>query len=92
MTRLLTCKDLMAELNSFLDDTADPNLRQELQRHVSECPNCWVIVDTTQKTLKVFKGMQAQEIPPGIESRVMKALERKIAADKSNGNPSGVNP
>ncbi len=81
---MLTCKDLLSELNTFLDDTADPNLRQELQRHVNECPNCWVIVDTTQKTLKVYKGMQVQEIPPGIESRVMKALERKIAADKAS--------
>ena len=78
---MLTCKDLLSELNTYLDDTADPNLRQELQRHVNECPNCWVVVDTTQKTLKVFKGkaMEAQDIPPSIESRVMRALERKIA-------------
>ena len=76
---MLTCKDLLAELNTYLDDTADPNLRQELQRHVNECPNCWVVVDTTQKTLKVFKGMEPQAIPPSIESRVMKVLERRIA-------------
>ena len=80
---MLTCKDLLAELNTFLDDSADPGLRQELQRHVNECPNCWVVVDTTQKTLKVFKGMQVQEIPSGIEARVMQALERKIAAGKA---------
>ena len=76
---MLTCKDLLAELNTYLDDTVDPNLRQELQRHVNECPNCWVVVDTTQKTLKVFKGMEPQAIPPSIESRVMKVLERRIA-------------
>ncbi len=76
---MLTCKDLLAELNTYLDDTTDPNLRQELQRHVNECPNCWVVVDTTQKTLKVFKGMEPQAIPPSIESRVMKVLERRIA-------------
>ena len=76
---MLTCKDLLAELNTYLDDTADPNLRQELQKHVNECPNCWVVVDTTQRTLKVFKGMEPQEIPASIESRVMKALERRIA-------------
>ena len=57
---MLTCKDLLAELNTYLDDTADPNLRQELQRHVNECPNCWVVVDTTQKTLKVFVDMFLQ--------------------------------
>ena len=63
---MLTCKDLLAELNTYLDDTADPNLRQELQMHVNECPNCWVVVDTTKKTLKVFKGMEPQAIPASI--------------------------
>ena len=49
---MLTCKNLLAELNTYLDDEGDPMLREELNRHVNECPNCWVIVDTTKKTLK----------------------------------------
>jgi hypothetical protein len=52
---LVTCKHFLQELNDFLDETLDANLRSELERHVSECPNCWVICNTTEKTLKVFK-------------------------------------
>ena len=54
-------------------------LREELNRHVNECPNCWVIVDTTKKTLKVYKGMQPQALPPDIEKRLMDAMARRIA-------------
>ena len=88
MTRLLTCKQFLQELNDFLDDTLDPNIRAELQRHVSECPNCWVVYNTTEKTLKVFKGMEPKEVPEPIRSRLMEALERKI---KASGGRCGGN-
>jgi len=41
-----------------------------------------VVCDTTKKTIKVYKGMDACEIPSSIHDRLMLALEKKIAADK----------
>ena len=77
---MLTCKQFLQELNEFLDESLDPGLRAELQRHVSECPNCWVVYDTTEKTLKVFKGMEPQAVPEPIRARLMDALQRKFKA------------
>ena len=79
--RLLTCKQFLQELNDYLDETLDPKMRADLQRHVEECPNCWVVCDTAQKTLKVFKGMDAQPIPSDIHARLMAALEKRIRDD-----------
>ena len=76
---MLTCKQFLQELTDYLDDTIDPQTRSELTRHVNECPNCWVVCDTTQKTLRVFKGMEAKAVPPDIEKRLMSALEKRIA-------------
>jgi anti-sigma factor (TIGR02949 family) len=77
---LLTCKEFLHELGEFLDDSVDAEIRAKLERHVSECPNCWVIVDTTKKTLQVYKGMEPQEIPDDIRNRLMAALQRKMTA------------
>jgi hypothetical protein len=77
---LLTCKDFLKELSDFLDDTLDPNIRAALNKHVEECPNCWVILDTTQRTIKVYKGLEPQTIPSDIHSRLMTALQKKMAA------------
>jgi hypothetical protein len=41
-----------------------------------------VVCDTTKKTLKVYKGMEPQEVPEPLKSRLMAALEQKMAADK----------
>ncbi len=81
---MLTCKQFLQELNDYLDETLDPQTRAELTKHVNECPNCWVVCDTTQKTLKVFKGMDPKPIPGDIHDRLWEALEKKMR-DKGSG-------
>jgi anti-sigma factor (TIGR02949 family) len=82
MTSLLTCKEFMQELSDYLDATVDAELRRKLEAHISECPNCFVILDTTKKTIEVYKGVQAQPIPAEVHARLMKAVEKKLAAHK----------
>jgi len=85
---LLTCKEFLQELADYLDSTVDAELRTKLERHISECPNCFVILDTTQKTLKVYKGVEPQAIPEDVHVRLMKAVERKMAATKTAAGKS----
>jgi hypothetical protein len=77
---LLTCKEFLSELSEYLDEKTDGELRAKLASHISECPNCWVVCDTTKKTIQVYKGMEACEIPSAVHERLMLALEKKIAA------------
>lgn len=79
---MLTCKEFLRELNEYLDETTDPETRAHWQAHVDECPNCFVVVDTTRKTLEVYKGMEPQPLPEDIRERLWKALERKMAGQK----------
>jgi len=77
---LLTCKDFLSELSDYLDETIDAELRARLEKHITECPNCWVIADTTRRTIKIYKGMEAHPVPEDVQSRLMQALEKKMAA------------
>jgi hypothetical protein len=79
---LLTCKQFLQELNDYLDPGIDPETKRHLESHVSACPNCFVVVDTTLKTLKVYKGMEPQEVPEDLKNRLWAAVERKMAAKK----------
>jgi len=79
---MLTCKQFLSELSDYLDDTLDPKTKAELHRHVNECPNCWVVCNTTEKTIKVYKGMEPQPIPPEIENRFLSALMEKCRRAK----------
>jgi len=79
---LLTCKQFLQELNDYLDEVVDIELRQRIEAHITECPNCFVILDTTQKTIQVYKGMQPQALPDDVQARLLNAVERKLAAKK----------
>ena len=77
---MLTCKDFLNELSEYLDDSGDRELRAKLEQHIAECPNCWVIADTTRRTIRVFKGYDPCPIPKDVEERLMQAIEKKMAA------------
>ena len=79
---MLTCKDFLHELSDYLDESLDSEIRAKLESHISECPNCWVIADTTRKTIRIYKGMDPQSIPSDVEQRLMVALEKKMAAKR----------
>jgi anti-sigma factor RsiW len=79
MTPLLTCKQFLDELSDYLDEKTDAELRQKLEQHINECPNCWVICDTTKKTIQIYKGMDPYPIPQDVHSRLVSALEHKMA-------------
>ena len=81
---MLTCKEFLRELNEYLDESTTPEARAHWQSHIDECPNCFVIVDTTKRTLSVYKGVQEQAVPDDVRSRVWSALDRKMAAKKEN--------
>ena len=77
---MLTCKEFLAELSDFLDERTDAEIRAKLEKHIADCPNCWVICDTTKKTISVYKGMKTCAIPEDVQTRLMAAMERKMAA------------
>ncbi len=79
---MLTCKEFLQELSDYLDENIDADVRAKLEEHIALCPNCWVVCDTTKRTIKIYKGMEPYSIPRDVESRLMAALEKKTAARK----------
>jgi anti-sigma factor RsiW len=80
---LLTCKDFLRELSDYLDESLDAELRAKLEKHISECPNCWVITNTTRRTIEIYRGMEPLPVPADVTERLMQALERKMADKKT---------
>ena len=79
---MLTCKEFLSELTDFLDEKTSLEIKAKLQSHITECPNCWVICDTTKKTISVYKGMKNCSIPDDVHARLMAAVEKRMASKK----------
>ena len=80
---MLTCKQFLSELSDFLDESLGADERKKLEEHINACPNCWVIADTTKKTIQVYKCTEPVAIPSDVRSRLMSALERKWASKRA---------
>ena len=75
---MLTCKEFLQELSDYLAENVDKEIPAKLERHILECPNCWVISDTTKKTIQIYRGMDPVPLPRDVEERLMQALLKKI--------------
>ena len=77
---MVTCKDFLTELSEYLDGSVEAGLRQELERHLSECPNCWVVCDTTKKTVQIYRGVDPYPVPVDVHERLIAALHKRTRA------------
>ena len=77
---MLTCKEFLEELSDYLDENVDAEVKAKLEQHIALCPNCWVVCDTTKRTIRIYKGMEPYSMPADVEPRLLLALERKMAA------------
>ncbi len=77
---MVTCKEFLEELGDYLDDTVQGEMRRHLEEHLRECPNCFVICDTTKRTIEIYRGEDPYPIPQDVHDRLITALKRKAAA------------
>ena len=85
---MLTCKQFLDELSDYLDEKTDEALRMRLEQHINDCPNCWVICDTTKKTIEIYRDSQLYELPEDLRSRLRSAIMTKCMQQKKRGPQS----
>ncbi len=49
------CHQLIETISDYVDGELDPQLCVELERHLSECDNCQIVVNTLRKTIELYK-------------------------------------
>ena len=76
---MLSCKDFLHALNDYLDETEDAALKSEVEQHVTACPNCWVIFDTTRKTVQIYQGCEPYPLSERLRNRLQEALRKHCA-------------
>ena len=59
----MKCEDLLHYLSDYIDQDLDEELIIEAQEHLATCQNCRVVLDTTQRTIILFRQQNKQTIP-----------------------------
>jgi anti-sigma factor (TIGR02949 family) len=71
----LKCEELLSSLSAYIDGDLAPQLCQELEKHLAECDNCRVVLNTTKRTIElVHSPAEKSDLPEDVRERLFKRL------------------
>lgn len=73
----VTCTEFLAELTDYLDGKPSAAIEAEIRAHLSGCNHCEVILNTTRKTIEVYRNNEIYELSPGLRARLHSAIMAK---------------
>jgi anti-sigma factor RsiW len=69
------CRDLLASISDYADGSLEEGLCQELDRHLADCDDCQVVVDTLRKTIELYHTEVTHAVPEDVKRRLFKRLD-----------------
>ncbi len=79
----MTCTDFLAKLTDFFDGVVPPQLMAEVQHHIAECKHCEVVLDSTTKTINIYKNHELYDFPPELEQRLHSSIMARCCPTKT---------
>ena len=81
----MKCTEFLNELTGYLDGVIDAQTKAELEDHLAWCHNCYVVCDTTKKTIEIYRNQELYELPDDLRGRLQTAIKSKCAEHKKMG-------
>jgi len=70
------CSHLLGSLSEYVDGVLEKELCAELERHLSECDNCRIVVDSLEKTIYLYHTTAHRVVlPVGVRERLFHKLD-----------------
>lgn len=83
------CHDLLGQLSNYIDGELDQGLCAEIEAHLAGCHDCRVVVDTTRKTVLIYRHLgPPPPLPAGVRERLWDALARAGCGQHDEGKPA----
>lgn len=70
------CKSLLGTLSDYVDGELSADLCREIEKHIAECEDCRIVVDTTRKTVDLVHASNNPQagLPDDVRDRLFKRL------------------
>jgi Putative zinc-finger len=80
----VTCSEFLKELTDYLDESMDAQTRAELEDHLQWCHNCYVVCNTTKRTIEIYRDSHLYELPDDLRGRLRSAIISKCQGHKGD--------
>ena len=75
MAETKRCAHLLADLSDYLDGEAAAEVCAAIERHLADCEDCRVVVDTLGKTVTLYHQLPQPNLPVATRARLFAALD-----------------
>ena len=72
------CSHLLGSLSEYVDGTLGETLCEEIERHISDCEDCRVVINTLEKTVYLYLAtteVEPPSVPNDVKERLYKCLD-----------------
>ena len=80
---MITCDEFFAEFADYLENQVTPEVRQELELHLSQCRACHVLYDSSRKTIKIVSESNSFELPQKVFDPIIDRVMSKLRTERS---------
>jgi hypothetical protein len=80
---MITCDEFFAEFGDYLENRVSPEIRQELELHLSQCRICHVLYDSTCQTMKIVTDSGSFELPQNVSESIIDRVMTKLRTDRA---------
>lgn len=75
MEKHLHCKEFVDEISAYVDGDLSNELCAELDKHLRECDNCRIVVNTLKKTIDIVHHQaEMDKAPADVKERLFYRL------------------
>jgi anti-sigma factor RsiW len=78
----VNCKDFLKELTDYLDGNISVTVREELDEHLHWCRDCHVVLNTTKKTIEIYRDNRLYELPEKLRQQLQQAIITRCKTTK----------
>jgi anti-sigma factor RsiW len=79
----VTCTEFLSKLDDYFDGQMDAELITEVKAHVQKCNHCEVVLDTTRRTIAIYRENEVYEFPDALRERLHAAIMKKCSKAKA---------
>jgi anti-sigma factor RsiW len=73
-----TCKEVLANISSYLDGELDATECDAIEQHCGECPNCAALVNDLRETIGLCRQARTLPLPEAVRQRARESVRQLL--------------
>ncbi len=66
----MKCTEFLEILDDVIDESIAAETRAEIEVHLRKCGHCEVVLDTTRKTIEIYRSHEIYELSADVSARL----------------------